>query len=34
MCHSQEQYKLIHEAVLVYLDTFDAYANFKAVYSL
>ena len=34
MYHTQEQYKLIHEAVLVYLESFDTYANFKAVYSL
>ena len=27
----QEQYKLIHDTVLVYLESFDTYANFKNV---
>ena len=28
---SQDQYKLCHEILQAYLDSFDTYANFKGV---
>ena len=28
---SQDQYRLIHEVVLAYLESFETYANFKKV---
>ena len=29
--YMQDQYKLCHEILQAYLDSFDTYANFKAV---
>ena len=28
-CHHQEQYRMVFEAVLMFLDSFDTYANFE-----
>ena len=30
-CLSQEQYGMVFEAVLAYLDSFDTYANFQSI---